>query len=97
MRRFVTDLQAAKTSIEAGGSVAKLHPSHRKMRCVWHTVPGDRNEAYDRRAQGHLAVVKVFDAAPSRTTYNGIVANCIACHSVSCQGVIEFISTLKWD
>lgn len=97
MRDFVDDLREARTLLEAGESVAKLHPTHRKMRCAWPTRPEDRDEKYDNLAQSYLALVAAYDAAPGQATYNGIIAGCIACHSQGCGGPIDFIDSMRWE
>lgn len=96
MRKCVEDLQDARTLLEAKQPVPKLYPTHRKMRCAWPTMPAERNEAYDGRAQGYLAAVRAFDSEPGRATYNAVLAGCIACHSESCGGPIPFIDGMKW-
>lgn len=97
MRVFVDHLRDARVLVEANESVKPMFPVHRAMRCAWPTVPSDRDEGYDARAQSYLAVVRGFDAAPSKQSYNAIVNSCVACHQVSCGGVIEFIETLRWQ
>lgn len=97
MRRFVDDLRTVRPQLEAGQPVEKLWPIHHRMRCAWPTRPEERTEQYDLRAQGYLLAVRAFDEAPGRDTYNGIIAGCIACHSVSCGGPIEFIGSMKWE
>ena len=97
MRQFVDDLREVRTLAEAKQPVKKLYPVHRKMRCAWPTKPEERNEAYDGRAQGYLAAVRAFDAAPSQANYNAIIAGCISCHSVSCGGPLDFIDSMKWE
>lgn len=97
MRRFVDDLKEARIQVQGGGAVPKLFPLHRTMRCAWPTRPEDRNEGFDARAIAYLGAVREFDAEPSKATYNAIVGNCVACHQVSCGGVIEFIETLRWQ
>ena len=97
MRRFVDDLKDARIQVQGGGAVPKLFPVHRTMRCAWPTRPEDRNEGFDARAIAYLGAVRAFDAAPSKETYNAIVSHCVACHQVSCGGVIDFIETLRWQ
>lgn len=97
MRKFVDGLRDARLMLEAGESVKPLYPVHRSMRCAWPTVPSDRDEGYDARSQSYLSVVREFDKSPSKGHYNAIVSNCIACHQVSCGGVIEFIESLRWE
>jgi hypothetical protein len=97
MRLFVDGLRDARLMIEAAEPVKPLFPLHRSMRCAWPTVPSDRDEGYDARAQSYLSVVREFDESPSKGRYNAIVSNCIACHQVSCGGVIEFIESLRWE
>jgi len=97
MRTFVDGLRDARVLVEAEQKLEPLFPVHRNMRCAWPTVASDRDEGYDARAQGYLASVRAFDTAPSKATYNAIVNNCVACHQVSCGGVIEFIQTLRWE
>jgi hypothetical protein len=97
MRRFVDDLRDVRVLVEAGEPVAKLWPEHRKMRCAWPTRPEERNEKYDGLARSYLLAVRAFDAAPARDTYNAIIAGCIACHSVSCGGPLDFIDGMKWQ
>jgi hypothetical protein len=96
MRRFVDDLSTARALVEAGKPVPPMYPVHRRIRCAWPSKPEERNEGFDARAQGYLAAVRAFDAKPSQQTYDAIITNCIACHSVSCGGVIEFISSMRW-
>ena len=97
MRVFVDDLRDARVLVEAEQPVKPMFVVHRTMRCAWPTVPSDRDESYDARAQGYLAVVRGFDAAPSKESYNAIINSCVACHQVSCGGVIEFIESLRWQ
>lgn len=97
MRLFVDDLRDLRPLLEAGQPVKKLHGTYRKMRCAWPTNPSERNEAYDARAVAFLGLVKAFDAAPGKDSYNGIIAGCIACHSQSCGGPIDFIDGMKWE
>lgn len=97
MRQFVDDLREVRTLVEAKQPVKKLWPVHRKMRCAWPTKPEERNAGFDGRAQGYLAAVRAFDEAPSQSSYNGMIAGCISCHSVSCGGPLEFIGGMKWE
>lgn len=97
MRQFVEDLREIRVLVEAKQPVKKLLPVHRKMRCAWMTSPDERNAAFDGRAQGYLAAVRAFDAAPGKATYNGIITGCISCHSVSCGGPLDFIGSMKWE
>ena len=97
MRLFVDGLRDTRVLVEAGEKIQPLHPLHRGMRCAWPTVPSERDEGFDGRAQSYLSVVRSFDAAPSKETYNAIVSSCVACHEQSCSGVIEFIQTLRWE
>lgn len=97
MRRFVDDLAAARPLLEAGEPVPALFPVHRTMRCAWPTRPEERNERFDGMAQGYLAAVRAFDAQPGKATYNGIVLGCIACHSASCGGPLDFIDGMRWQ
>ena len=97
MRVFVDGLRDARLLVEAGEKAKPLFPDHRAMRCAWPTVPADRDEGYDTRSQGYLATVRAFDAAPSKEAYNLIINSCVACHQVSCGGVIEFIESLRWE
>ncbi|HIE71048.1 MAG TPA: hypothetical protein EYP98_13220 [Planctomycetes bacterium] len=97
MRLFVDDLRDARVLVEAGQAVKPLFPVHRNMRCAWPTIPAERDEGYDARAQSYLAIVRGFDAAPSKGSYNVIINSCVACHQVSCGGVIEFIESLRWE
>ena len=97
MRRFVDDLRDARPLLESKQPVPKLLPAHRRMRCSWPTRPEERNQKYDTLAVAYLATVKAYDDAPGQATYNGIIAGCIACHSQSCGGPIDFIDTMKWQ
>ena len=97
MRRFVDDLREVRTLLEAGETVPKLWPVHRRMRCAWPTKPEERDQAYDQRAQGYLQAVRAFDEGPGKGTYNGMIAGCISCHSVSCGGPLDFIDGMKWQ
>lgn len=97
MRLFVDDLQAARATIEAGGKPPELYHKHRRIRAAWPSKADERNEAFDMRAQGYLAAVRAFDAAHTADTFNAIIASCIACHSVSCGGPIDFIDGMKWQ
>lgn len=96
MRTFVDQLRDARTLVEAGQPVPKFLPTWRKMRCAWPTKPDERNEKFDTRAIGFLQQVEAFDEHPGRETYNSIIAGCIACHSQSCGGPIDFIDSMKW-
>ncbi|MFM1871975.1 MAG: hypothetical protein RL398_1397 [Planctomycetota bacterium] len=97
MRLFVDDLRDARAKLEAGGKPTAMYDRHRRMRAAWPTNVAERNEAYDLRAQGYLAAVRAFDVAPTKDAYNAILAGCIACHSVSCGGPIDFIDGMKWQ
>lgn len=97
MRRFVDDLRDVRTLVEAGQPVKPLFPVHRTMRCAWPTRPEDRNEKFDERAQGYLAAVFAFDQKPGKDAYNAMIAGCIACHSQSCGGPLDFIDSMKWQ
>lgn len=97
MRVFVDDLREARLQVQGGEALKPLFPVHRSMRCAWPTKPSDRDEGYDARSQAYLGVVSAFDAAPSKDTYNGIIKSCVACHQVSCAGVIDFIESLRWE
>ena len=97
MRKFVADLHDARTLLEAGKPVAPWFATHRKMRCSWPTVATERNERFDGLAQGYLAMVKAFDAVPTKTTYNNVIRGCISCHAASCGGPLEFIEGMIWN
>lgn len=97
MRLFVDGLRETRLLVEAEEPVAPLLPVHRSMRCAWPTVPSDRDAGFDARSQSYLSVVRSFDESPSKGTYNAIISNCVACHQVSCGGVIEFIESLRWE
>jgi len=97
MRKFVEDLRQARTSLEAGKAVAPWFPTHRKMRCSWPTSPEERNERFDALAQAYLSRVKDFDQGPSKVTYNEVIQGCIACHSASCGGPLDFIDGMRWQ
>ena len=97
MRQFVDDLREVRALAEGKQPVKKLFPVHHKMRCSWPTKPEERNEQFDGRAQGYLAAVRAFDDAPGQATYNAMIAGCIACHSVSCGGPLDFIDGMKWQ
>jgi hypothetical protein len=96
MRQFVDDLREVRPMLEAGQKVKALLPVHRKMRCAWPTKPEERNQQFDLRAQAYLGAVAAFDQTPGKDTYNAIIAGCIACHSVSCGGPLEFIGEMRW-
>ncbi len=97
MRQFVDDLRLARSTLEAGQPMPKkLFPAHRKMRCSWPTRPEERNERFDTRAQGYLAMVRAFDQAPGKGTYNGMIEGCVNCHSQSCGGPLDFIDSMRW-
>jgi hypothetical protein len=98
MRQFVDDLRDARTLAEAKQPQAKkLLPTHRKMRCAWPTKPEERNEKYDGHAVGYLSAVKLFDGEPTKANYNAMITGCVACHTVTCGGVLDFIDSLKWQ
>jgi len=97
MRLFVDGLRDTRLLVEAEQPIQPLYPVHRAMRCAWPTKPEDRNEGYDARSQAYLGVVRAFDATPNQDNYNAIINNCVACHQVSCGGVIEFIESLRWE
>ena len=92
MRAFVDGLRDARLLVEAGEPVEPLFPVHRSMRCAWPTVPAERDEAFDARAQAYLGVVRNFDSAPSKHNYNAIISNCVACqpcrHGGLCRVVV---------
>jgi hypothetical protein len=96
MRQFVDDLRDVQPTLAAGQPMRKLYPTQRRMRCAWPTRPEERNQRFDTLAQGYLAMVRAFDAAPGKATYNGIIQGCINCHSQSCGGPLEFIDGMKW-
>lgn len=96
MRQFVDDWYEARSLLAEGKPVPARFAVHRKMRCSWHTKPHERNETYDGMAQGYLAMVQAFDAAPSQSTYNAVIQSCVSCHNITCGGVIDFIETLRW-
>ncbi len=96
MRRFVDDLGEARPRLEKGEPVAALFPAHRTMRCAWPTKHDERNERFDAMAVAYLHLVRAYDDAPGKDTYNGIIAGCIACHSQSCGGPIDFIDGMIW-
>jgi len=97
MRKFVEQLKENRLRVKNGETVEKLWPTHRTMRCAWPTNPKERNAGYDGRAQSYLAMVRTFDEAPSKESYNAVVNACIQCHQVNCGGVIGFIETLRWE
>lgn len=97
MRHFVDQLRDARSMLEAGQPVPKLHPTFRKMRCAWPTRPEERNEQFDARAIGFLHAVQAYDQAPGKDTYNGVITGCIACHAQSCGGPLDFIDGMKWQ
>lgn len=97
MRLFVDGLRDTRLLLEAKEPVKPLLPVHRSMRCAWPTVPSERDAGFDARAQSYLSLVRHFDESPSKGNYNAIISNCIACHQVSCGGVIEFIESLRWE
>ncbi len=96
MRTFVDDLHQARPRLERGEAVPALFPKHRTMRCAWPTVPSERNERYDGLAIAYLHLVRAYDAAPGKDTYNGVLGGCIACHSQSCGGPLDFIDGMMW-
>jgi hypothetical protein len=96
MRRFVDDLAEARAKLERGERVPALLDGHRRIRCAWHTRPEERDERYDAMAVSYLHLVRAYDRAPGKDTYNGVVAGCVACHAVSCGGVLEFLGGLVW-
>jgi hypothetical protein len=97
MRAFVDDLREARVLAEGKQPMKKLFPTHRKMRCAWPTKPEERNEKYDAHAQSYLAAVRAFDGEPTKANYNGMIAGCVACHTVTCGGVLDFIGGMKWE
>ena len=97
MRVFVEDLQSARERLRSGRAVEPLRDKHKKMRCAWPTLPSQRNETYDALARSYLSDLRAFDEAPSRERYNVVVQSCVACHSVTCGGVVDFIEALRWD
>lgn len=96
MRRFIADWREARTLVEAGKPVPPRHPTHRTMRCAWPTAAGDRDATFDGLAQGYLAQVQAFDAAPSQASYDAVIRACAACHEVTCGGPLELIEGLRW-
>ena len=96
MRQFVDDVREARTLLEAGQPVKNLYPTYRQMRCMWLTKPDERNANFDGRAIAFLGVVQAYDSKPGKETYNGIINGCIACHSQSCGGPLDFIDSMKW-
>jgi hypothetical protein len=97
MRKFVDDLRDARTLVEAGQPTTKLYPTHRKMRCAWLTKPEERTASFDAMAVGYLTAVRAFDDAPAKASFNRVLDSCVACHSATCGGVIEFIDSLRWQ
>ncbi len=97
MRQFVDDLREARVLLEAGQPVKPLFPVHRKMRCAWPTRPDERSPRFDSLAVNYLYLVRAYDAAPGRDTYNGVIQGCISCHAASCGGPLDFIDGMKWQ
>ena len=97
MRVFVDDMNEVRAAMLAHQPVRDLWPTHRKMRCAWHSKPAERNAEFDARAQAYLATIRAFDSEPGQATYNAIVDSCVACHSQSCGGPIDFIDGLRWQ
>jgi hypothetical protein len=95
MRSFVDELQDARAALSSGEGLDALYPRHQRMRCAWPTAPADRNETFDAMAQAYLRAVLEFDAAPGDTTYDNVVQHCVACHSVTCNGLLPLIETLR--
>lgn len=96
MRRFVDDLREARPKLERGERVPALFDAHRRMRCAWHTRPEERDESYDRMALTYLHLVRAYDRAPGKDTYNGILGGCIACHTETCKGPLDLIDGMIW-
>lgn len=97
MRLFVDDLREARTKVEAGEPLPRLYDRHRRMRAAWPTDASMRNAEFDGMAQGYLTTVRTFEGDPTPANYNAIIASCVACHSATCGGVIEFIESLRWQ
>lgn len=95
MRTMVADWKQTRDALAAGTPVPPRFPTHRKIRCSWPTAPQDRREPFDALATAYAASVQAFDAAPTRASYDGVLAACTACHSVSCPGPIEVIEGLR--
>lgn len=97
MRLFVDDLREARAKVDAGEALPRLYDRHRRMRAAWPSKPEQRDEHFDGMAQSYLAAVRAFEADWSPPRFNAIIDACIACHSGSCGGPIEFIDSLKWQ
>ncbi len=95
MRTMVEDWKATRDALAAGAPVPPRFPVHRRIRCSWPTAAQDRKEPFDALAAAYVASVAAFDAAPTRASYDTVLAACTACHSVSCPGPIEVIESLR--
>ncbi|MFZ5441371.1 MAG: hypothetical protein ACOZQL_15290 [Myxococcota bacterium] len=96
MRTFVAHWKETRAKLLAGETPpAPRFPGHRKIRCSWPTDPKDRTEAFDQLAQAYLAAVKAYDAAPSKSTFTGVINGCAACHEATCGGPLELIDSLR--
>ncbi|MBK9387035.1 MAG: hypothetical protein IPN34_19645 [Planctomycetes bacterium] len=96
MRACVDDLIAAKQALGSGQTPRPMRPTHRRMRCSWHTKEDTRNETFDGLARSYLGAVESFDERPSQEKYNAVVQGCVACHSVFCGGPLDLIEDLYW-
>ncbi len=96
MRVCVDDLVAAKQTLASGQVPRPMRPTHRRMRCSWHTKEDTRNETFDGLARSYLGAVEGFDGGPSQERYNAVVQGCVACHSVFCGGPLDLIEGLYW-
>ena len=99
MRMMQSDLEAARGTLLAGGTLPALHPGHRKIRCAWPTVTDDRNASFDANAAAYLLRVKSLDAATTeasrKAAYESVISGCLACHAVTCPGPIAAITPLR--
>jgi hypothetical protein len=96
MRVCVDDLIAAKQALASGQVPRPMRPTHRRMRCSWHSKEDTRNETFDGLARSYLDAVEGFDRGPSQEQYNAVVQGCVTCHSVFCGGPLDLIEDLYW-
>ena len=82
------------------GLGARVHAINRRGESAvpvdWLGTP-DALEAMLAACDVLFLTVRAFDAAPRQSSYNAIIQGCIACHSTSCGGPLDFIDGMKWQ
>ncbi len=97
MRQMLEDMRTAREALQKGEQPPLLGARHSKLRCSWPTDAHMRDAEFDTRAQAYLAAERALDARQpdARTAYAATVESCVACHSVSCEGPVPLIESLR--